>query len=93
MHVIGTNIFCYVKSWKQTVKFYAAIQYRKIRKEPIIINDFIYSYPTKVYFGKNSAKKTLTAELGRFGKAVMPAYGGGSIKANGVYYVSHKFPT
>ena len=49
------------------------------------MNDFTYSYPMKVYFGEGSAKKAITAELGRFGKTVMLAYGGGSIKKSGVY--------
>lgn len=49
------------------------------------MNDFIYSYPVKVYFGKDAAKKAIAAELGRVGKTVMLAYGGGSIKKTGVY--------
>lgn len=53
------------------------------------MNDFIYSYPMKVYFGEDSAKKAFTAELGRFGTKVMLAYGGGSIKKSGVYKEIH----
>lgn len=49
------------------------------------MNNFTYSYPTKVYFGEDAAKNAITAELGRFGKTVMLAYGGGSIKKSGVY--------
>ena len=49
------------------------------------MNDFVYSYPTKVYFGQGAAKKALTAELVKFGKTVMIAYGGGSIKKNGIF--------
>ena len=49
------------------------------------MNDFIYSYPTKVYFGQGSAKKALQAELGKVGKIVMLAYGGGSVKRSGVF--------
>lgn len=49
------------------------------------MNDFIYSYPMKVYFGKDAAKKAITAELSHYGKTVMLAYGGGSIKNSGVY--------
>lgn len=45
------------------------------------MNDFIYSYPTKVYFGRGAASKALAAELGRYEKKVMLAYGGGSVKA------------
>ena len=32
------------------------------------MNDFIYSYPTKVYFGQGAAKKALQAELNKVGK-------------------------
>lgn len=49
------------------------------------MNDFVYSYPTKVYFGQGAVKKALTAELGKYGKTVMIAYGGGSIKKNGTF--------
>ena len=31
------------------------------------MDKFIYSYPTKVYFGEGSAKETLPAELGKVG--------------------------
>ena len=46
---------------------------------------FTYSYPTKVYFGEKTAEKNLPAELSKVGKNVMLAYGGGSIKKNGIY--------
>lgn len=49
------------------------------------MNDFTYSYPTKVYFGTGTAKKAITTELGKFGKTVLLAYGGGSVKKNGIY--------
>lgn len=49
------------------------------------MNDFTYSYPMKVYFGKDSTKKAIAAELGKYGKTVMLAYGGGSIKKSGIY--------
>lgn len=49
------------------------------------MNDFVYSYPTKQYFGKDAAKKAFDAELSKYGKRVMLAYGGGSIKKSGVY--------
>ena len=39
----------------------------------------------KVYFGEGAAKKATEAELGKYGDTVMLAYGGGSIKKNGVY--------
>ena len=46
---------------------------------------FTYSYPVKVYFGEKAAEKNLPSELMRVGKNVLLAYGGGSIKKNGVY--------
>lgn len=49
------------------------------------MNDFVYSYPTKVYFGKGAAGKALKAELVAAGTTVMLAYGGGSVKKNGIY--------
>lgn len=49
------------------------------------MKDFIYSYPTKVYFGKKAAAKALPEELKKTGKTVMLAYGGGSVKRSGVY--------
>ena len=49
------------------------------------MNAFTYSYPVKVYFGEQAAEKNLAAELAKHGKTVMLAYGGGSIKRNGVY--------
>ena len=49
------------------------------------MNDFTYSYPVKVYFGTDAAKKAIDQELGKYGKNVMLAYGGGSVKKSGVY--------
>lgn len=49
------------------------------------MKEFVYSYPTKVYFGEKSAAKALAAELPKYGKTVMLAYGGGSVKQNGIY--------
>ena len=49
------------------------------------MNPFTYSYPVKVYFGEKAAANNLTAELAKVGPNVMLAYGGGSIKKNGVY--------
>lgn len=49
------------------------------------MNNFTFSYPTKVYFDRNAATDHLPAELGKYGDTVMLAYGGGSIKSNGIY--------
>ena len=49
------------------------------------MNNFIYENKTKVYFGKGGVKEYLGSLLDRYGDTVMLAYGGGSIKRNGVY--------
>lgn len=49
------------------------------------MNAFTYSYPTKVCFGEKAAEKHLPAELAKIGPNVLLAYGGGSIKINGIY--------
>ena len=49
------------------------------------MNSFTYSYPVKVYFGEKAAKDNLSAELSKVGKNVLLAYGGGSVKKNGIY--------
>ena len=49
------------------------------------MNTFTYSYPVKVYFGEGAALQALAQELPKVGKTVMLAYGGGSVKASGVY--------
>ncbi len=49
------------------------------------MNKFTFSYPTRVYFGEGSAAQAFSAELGKVGETVMLAFGGGSVKGNGVY--------
>ncbi len=49
-----------------------------------MLGNFIYSNPTKLYFGDDSLKY-LANELKNYGKKVMLTYGGGSIKKNGIY--------
>ena len=49
------------------------------------MNSFTFSYPTKVYFGEGSAAQDFRTELRKKGKTVLLAYGGGSVKKNGVY--------
>lgn len=46
--------------------------------------NFIYSNPTRLYFGDDSLKY-LNDELDNYGPVVMLSYGGGSIKRNGIY--------
>ena len=38
------------------------------------MNEFVYSYPTKVYFGKKTAVDGLAKELAGIGQNVMLAY-------------------
>lgn len=49
------------------------------------MDKFTFSYPTKVYFGEESAKEAFAAELDKIGETAMLAFGGGSIKKNGIY--------
>lgn len=49
------------------------------------MNSFIYSYPTKNYFGIGCVKENLPKVLSSYGENVLLAFGGGSIKKNGVY--------
>lgn len=49
------------------------------------MNNFIFENATKTYFGKGCVKEYLACLVGSYGQTVMLAYGGGSIKRNGVY--------
>ena len=49
-----------------------------------MLGDFVFSNPTKLYFGENSLSH-LKDELGNYGKKILMIYGGGSIKKNGIY--------
>ncbi len=49
------------------------------------MKNFIYENRTKVYFGKGSVQEYLESLLKKYGETVMLAYGGGSIKKNGIY--------
>lgn len=46
---------------------------------------FVYEYATKVYFGEGAVKEHLAEALKGYGTNVMLAYGGGSVKKNGIY--------
>eukprot|EP00833_Pecoramyces_ruminatium_P012943 jgi/Orpsp1_1/1186975/evm.model.d7180000054582.1 len=46
--------------------------------------DFTFQNATKIYFGKKSLDN-LEVELKNYGKNILLAYGGGSIKKNGIY--------
>lgn len=49
------------------------------------MNNFIFENATKVYFGKGCVKEYLSCLSCHYGKSVMLAYGGGSVKKNGIY--------
>jgi len=53
-------------------------------KHIIMINDFIYNIPTKIYFGRDQLKH-LGTELKKYGTRVLMTYGGDSIKRIGLY--------
>lgn len=49
------------------------------------MKNFVYEYATKVYFGEGAVKEHLKTALSAYGENVMLAYGGGSVKAKGIY--------
>lgn len=49
------------------------------------MNNFIFENATKAIFGEGCVKEYLGCLLKNYGDNVMLAYGGGSIKKNGVY--------
>lgn len=49
------------------------------------MNNFIFENATKVYFGKGCVKEYLACLTGKYGDKILLAYGGGSIKQNGIY--------
>lgn len=50
----------------------------------MMLGNFVYSNPTKLYFGEESLAY-LNEELSKYGSKVQLVYGGGSIKKNGIY--------
>lgn len=49
------------------------------------MNNFIFENSTKAIFGKGCVKEYLSYLLAKYGDTIMLAYGGGSIKKNGIY--------
>ena len=49
-----------------------------------MLGNFMYCNPTRLYFGED-ALDNLGGELKKYGKKVLLAYGGGSIKKSGLY--------
>ena len=50
-----------------------------------MLGNFVFSNPTKLYFGEDSLKY-LNEELPKYGKNVQLVYGRGSIRKNGIYH-------
>ena len=50
-----------------------------------MMNPFDYTFPVRVHFGAGTLEKSLDKELKNYGKNVLLAYGGGSIKRTGLY--------
>lgn len=49
------------------------------------MNSFVFENATRVYFGQGCVREQLAGVLGEFGETVLLAYGGGSIRKNGIY--------
>ncbi len=49
------------------------------------MNNFDYQFPVRIHFGQGCFEKSLREELQKYGKTVMLAYGGGSLKRTGLY--------
>ena len=49
------------------------------------MNKFDYQFPVRIHFGQGCFEKSLREELQKYGKTVMLAYGGGSLKRTGLY--------
>ena len=48
------------------------------------MENFMYSIPTEIYFGKGQIAH-IGDIVSRYGKKALLVYGGGSIKRNGIY--------
>jgi alcohol dehydrogenase YqhD (iron-dependent ADH family) len=49
------------------------------------MNRFDYEFPVRIHFGQGCFEDSLNQELQKYGKNVMLAYGGGSLKRTGLY--------
>ena len=54
-------------------------------KETTDMDNFTYQYPVRQHFGKGCAERAIKEEMGRVGRNVLLAYGGGSLKRTGLY--------
>mgnify|MGYP002240477565 CR=1 FL=1 len=55
------------------------------------MENFVFENSTKAYFGKHCVGQYLPELLSHYGKKVMVAYGGGSIKRTGIMMKSWRF--
>ena len=46
---------------------------------------FDYEFPVRIHFGQGCFEDSLKQELQKYGKNVLLAYGGGSLKRTGLY--------
>ena len=49
------------------------------------MNRFDYEFPVRIHFGQGCFEDSLKQELQKYGKNVILAYGGGSLKRTGLY--------
>ena len=49
------------------------------------MNRFDYEFPVRIHFGQGCFEESLKKELPKYGKKVMLAYGGGSLRRTGLY--------
>lgn len=49
------------------------------------MDNFVYHYPVRQYFGKGCAEEAIRKELGNAGENILLAYGGGSLKRTRLY--------
>ena len=49
------------------------------------MNRFDYHFPIRIHFGQGCFEDTLRKELATYGKKVLLAYGGGSLRRTGLY--------
>lgn len=49
------------------------------------MESFVYEYPIKTYFGAGAVERHLATLVENYGDTVLLAYGGGSVKNNGIY--------
>lgn len=58
--------------------------YRCVKEGEALMNDFIFYNPVRIYFGEHQLQY-LKEELKKYGRNVLFAYGGASIKRTGLY--------